>query len=126
MNDNEEIARPVIPEIMARGARLDTPGADSSPAMRFLAAISEPRIAIPLLLAVGALLYLVNLGGYPLYTKGEPREAVTVFDIVHGGGIILPMRAGVEIPSKPLLMHWIAAIFSLAAGAVTAFTVRLP
>ncbi|MGH7779513.1 MAG: ArnT family glycosyltransferase, partial [Candidatus Binataceae bacterium] len=40
--------------------------------------------------------------------------------------IILPMRAGVEIPSKPLLMHWVAAIFSIIGGAVTAFTVRLP
>ena len=129
MNDDQEIARPVVPEIMARGNQpphSETPGTESSPAIRFLAAVSHPRIAIPLLLAVGALLYLVNLGGYPLYTKGEPREAVTVFDIVHGGGIILPMRAGVELPSKPLLMHWVAAIFSLAAGAVTAFTVRLP
>ena len=71
-------------------------------------------------------LYLVNLGGYPLYTKGEPREAVTVFDIVHGGGIILPQRAGVEIPSKPLLMHWIAALVSLVAGSVNEFSVRLP
>lgn len=124
MNHNEESARPVVPEIMARGPHPEPPA--TSPAMRFLTAISQPRIAIPLLLALGVLLYLVNLGGYPLYTKGEPREAVTVFDIVHGGGIILPMRAGVEIPSKPLLMHWIAAIFSLAAGAVTAFTVRLP
>ncbi|MGH7781692.1 MAG: hypothetical protein ACREQR_17900, partial [Candidatus Binataceae bacterium] len=103
MNDNEEIAREVVPEIMPRENRLndgDARSAASSPAMRFLAAISEPRIAIPLLLAIGVLLYLVNLGGYPLYTKGEPREAVTVFDIVHGGGVILPQRAGVEIPSK--------------------------
>ncbi len=72
------------------------------------------------------MLFLVNLGGAPLYTKGEPREAVTVFDIVHGGGIILPMRAGVEIPSKPLLMHWLAAIVSVIAGGVSAWTVRLP
>ena len=68
----------------------------------------------------------MNLGGAPLYTKGEPREAVTVFDIVHGGGVILPLRAGVEIPSKPLLMHWLAAIVSLIAGGVSAWTVRLP
>ncbi|HEV2170034.1 MAG TPA: glycosyltransferase family 39 protein, partial [Candidatus Binatus sp.] len=64
--------------------------------------------------------------GYPLYTKGEPREAVTVFDIVHGGGIILPQRAGIELPSKPLLMHWIAALVSLVAGGVNEFSVRLP
>ena len=88
--------------------------------------IAEPRHAWPILLIAGVALYLVNLGGYPLYTKGEPREAVTVFDIVHGGGVILPQRAGVEIPSKPLLMHWLAAIVSLVAGSVNEFSVRLP
>ena len=88
--------------------------------------IAQPRHAWPILLIVGVALYLVNLGGYPLYTKGEPREAVTVFDIVHGGGVILPQRAGVEIPSKPLLMHWLAALVSLVAGGVNEFSVRLP
>jgi 4-amino-4-deoxy-L-arabinose transferase-like glycosyltransferase len=88
--------------------------------------IAEPRYASPILLIFGIALYLVNLGGYPLYTKGEPREAVTVFDIVHGGGVILPQRAGVEIPSKPLLMHWMAALVSLVAGGVNEFAVRLP
>jgi len=88
--------------------------------------IAQPRHAWPILLIFGVALYLVNLGGYPLYTKGEPREAVTVFDIVHGGGVILPQRAGVELPSKPLLMHWMAALVSLAAGGVNEFSVRLP
>ena len=88
--------------------------------------IAEPRHAWPILLIFGGALDLVNLGGYPLYTKGEPREAVTVFDIVHGGGVLLPQRAGVEIPSKPLLMHWLAALVSLVAGGVNEFSVRLP
>ena len=92
----------------------------------WLRQIAEPRYASPMLLIFGVALYLVNLGGYPLYTKGEPREAVTVFDIVHGGGVILPQRAGVEIPSKPLLMHWMAAMVSIVAGGVNEFTVRLP
>src|SRR5271155_2549136 len=98
---------------------------DSAPP-EWLEDLAEPRHAWPILLIVGVALYLLNLGGYPLYTKGEPREAVTVFDIVHGGGVILPMRAGVEIPSKPLLMHWLGAIISLLAGAVNEWTVRLP
>ncbi|MGH7814129.1 MAG: ArnT family glycosyltransferase [Candidatus Binataceae bacterium] len=93
---------------------------------QWLARIAEPRNAVPILLILGIALYLVNLGGYPLYTKGEPREAVTIWDIVHGGGVILPLRAGIAIPSKPPLMHWIAALLSLAMGGVTAFTVRLP
>jgi 4-amino-4-deoxy-L-arabinose transferase-like glycosyltransferase len=88
--------------------------------------LASPPVALPLLSTCGVLLFMVNLGGYPLYTKGETREAVTVFDIVHGGGIILPMRAGVEVPSKPLMMHWLAALVSLAAGQVNEWTVRLP
>src|SRR5258708_23398449 len=69
---------------------------------RWLRYLAETRHAVPILLIVGVALYLVNLGGYPLYTKGEPREAVTVFAIVHGGGLILPQHAGIGIPSKPL------------------------
>ena len=91
-----------------------------------LAAVSSSSYAVPIMVMLGVALYLVNLGGYPLYTKGEPREAVTIFNIVHGGGLILPQRAGVEIPSKPLLMHWLAALASIGLGEVSEFTVRLP
>jgi 4-amino-4-deoxy-L-arabinose transferase-like glycosyltransferase len=93
---------------------------------RLLKTLAGPLCAYPFLTLVGALLFLLNAGGYPLYTKGEPREAVTVFDIVNGGGVILPMRAGVEVPSKPLLMHWLAALVSLLAGGVSEWTVRMP
>src|SRR5216684_265146 len=93
---------------------------------QLLKTVAGPLCAYPFLTLVGALLFLLNAGGYPLYTKGEPREAVTVFDIVNGGGVILPMRAGVEVPSKPLLMHWLAALVSLLAGGVSEWTVRMP
>jgi 4-amino-4-deoxy-L-arabinose transferase-like glycosyltransferase len=122
MNPSEQMMRG-DPEPAAISAR-EAP-ADSAPP-DWLQYIAEPRHAWPILLIVGVALYLVNLGGYPLYTKGEPREAVTVFDIVHGGGIILPQRAGIELPSKPLLMHWMAALVSLVVGGVNEFAVRLP
>jgi 4-amino-4-deoxy-L-arabinose transferase-like glycosyltransferase len=112
--------------IPASEAPRDRAAAAPAAAPDWLQYIAEPRYAWPILLIFGVALYLVNLGGYPLYTKGEPREAVTVFDIVHGGGVILPQRAGVEVPSKPLLMHWMAAMVSLVAGGVNEFTVRLP
>jgi 4-amino-4-deoxy-L-arabinose transferase-like glycosyltransferase len=124
-----------LPDARANTATVATPVAAASDSLflpheaavaRRLEFLSSPRVAIPLIVAVGILLFIVNLGGAPLYTKGEPREAVTVFDIVHGGGVILPLRAGVEIPSKPLLMHWLAAIVSLIAGSVNEWTVRLP
>ncbi|MGH8010956.1 MAG: ArnT family glycosyltransferase [Candidatus Binataceae bacterium] len=92
----------------------------------WLVTLASPLFASAIIAVTGILIFIVNLGGYPLYTKGEPREAVTVYDILHGGGVILPMRAGVEIPSKPLMMHWLAAIVSVLAGTVNAWTVRLP
>jgi hypothetical protein len=92
----------------------------------WLHTLAQPRFAIPLLTIFCALIFFVNLGGYPFYTKGEPREAVTVLAIATGGGVILPMRAGVELPSKPLLMHWMAALLSMLAGGVNEWTVRMP
>ena len=88
--------------------------------------LAKPRAAIPVLLGLGLILFIANLGGYPLYTKGEPREAVIVLDMVQGGGLILPMRAGVELPSKPPLMHWMAAALSALMGRVDEWSVRLP
>ncbi len=88
--------------------------------------LAQPIFAIPALAVFSALIFIVNLGGYPFYTKGEPREAVTVLAMATGGGVILPMRAGIELPSKPLLMHWTAALLAMLFGAVNEWTVRLP
>src|SRR5579859_2388893 len=98
----------------------------SERAPRMLDRLAGPHYAYPLIALIGGILFLLNAGGYPLYTKGEPREAVTIFDIVNGGGVILPMRAGVEVPSKPLLMHWLAALVALLAGGVSEWAVRMP
>lgn len=96
---------------------------------RWFEIASEPRFALPLLTIFCGAAFLINLGGYPLYTKGEPREAVVVLDMFKGHSLssfLLPMRAGVEIPSKPLLMHWLIAALSLVTGSVGEWTVRLP
>jgi 4-amino-4-deoxy-L-arabinose transferase-like glycosyltransferase len=95
----------------------------------WLARAANPMVALPALAALCTALYLVNLGSYPIYTKGEAREAVTVLDMFKGHSLssfLLPMRAGVEIPSKPLLMHWLIALTSVLAGTVNEWTVRLP
>ena len=96
---------------------------------RWFEIAAAPRCALPLLTILSCAALIVNLGGYPLYTKGEPREAVIVLDMFKGHSIssfLLPMRAGVEIPSKPLLMHWLIAALSLVTGGVGEWTVRLP
>ena len=114
---------PLFPESERDRASTISNSASSS---SWLDKLSQPLFAIPSLTIFMSMLYLLNLGSYPLYTKGEPREAVTIFDIVSGGGWILPLRAGVEIPSKPLLMHWIAALLCILVGAVNEWTVRIP
>jgi len=62
----------------------------------------------------------------PFFTRGEPREALVVQTIVRGEGIVLPMRNGNELPSKPPLFHWLGAAVSLANGHVSEGSIRLP
>jgi hypothetical protein len=116
-------AREPAPEFAAATPQ---PPASGPRGSHWLDDLSESPLSVMILLAVGTLLFIVNLGGYPLYTKGEPREAVVISDMVRGGGVILPLRDGVEIPSKPPLMHWLAAILSLIASGVSEWTVRMP
>lgn len=78
------------------------------------------------LLCFSMFLYFWGLGRTPFYTKGEPREAVEVWEEVHDGEWILPLRNGLDLPSKPPLFHWLAGISSLAAGEVSELSVRLP
>jgi 4-amino-4-deoxy-L-arabinose transferase-like glycosyltransferase len=73
-----------------------------------------------------AALYLTGIAEIPFYTKGEPREALVVWEMWHGASHILPLRNGTEIPSKPPLFHWLALLSSLALGGVSELSTRLP
>jgi hypothetical protein len=59
-----------------------------------------------------------------IWHHGEAREALVIQDIVENHRWVLPLRNG-ELPSKPILYHWIAALFALPLG-LSDFTVRLP
>ncbi len=107
-------------------AQPETPAPVMAIANRWLDTLAAPRIAVPFLLAFGMIVLIVKLGAYPSYTKGEPREAVRILDIMRGGGWILPTQAGIGLPWKPPLMYWLGALISLAAGTVNEWTVRLP
>jgi 4-amino-4-deoxy-L-arabinose transferase-like glycosyltransferase len=78
------------------------------------------------LLVLCLLLYFWGLGRVPFYTKGEPREAVQVWEEVHNGEWILPLRNGHDLPSKPPLFHWLAGGMSLLTGHVDEFSIRFP
>jgi 4-amino-4-deoxy-L-arabinose transferase-like glycosyltransferase len=77
-------------------------------------------------LALAALVCLRGIGEQPFYTKGEPREAIVVWEMAHGGGVVLPLRNGTEIPSKPPFFHWLGLLASSSTGGVSELSVRLP
>jgi 4-amino-4-deoxy-L-arabinose transferase-like glycosyltransferase len=59
-----------------------------------------------------------------IWQHGEAREALVVQDIVNHQRWILPLRNS-DLPSKPILYHWIAASFAIATG-LSDFVIRLP
>lgn len=81
---------------------------------------------LALLLVVCALLFFAPLGAFPFYNKGEPREALVVQSLLQGGNWLFPLRPDGELPSKPPLFHWVAALSSLAAGTLAEWSVRFP
>jgi len=50
-----------------------------------------------------------------------------IFHVVHGDGIILPRRNGVQLPEKPMLYPWLGALAATVRGSdVDLLDVRLP
>lgn len=78
------------------------------------------------LLCLCFLLYFWELGQIPFYNYEESKEALVVWEMMNGGGWILPMRNGTEIPLKPPLFHWYGAGISFLSGKVNEFAVRSP
>jgi 4-amino-4-deoxy-L-arabinose transferase-like glycosyltransferase len=46
--------------------------------------------------------------------------------MANGGGLVLPLRNGTEIPSKPPFFHWLGLLASGLTGEVSELSVRLP
>jgi 4-amino-4-deoxy-L-arabinose transferase-like glycosyltransferase len=75
------------------------------------------------------LLYVPPAALTPFFTKGEPREALVVRNMLEDGDWLLPKRAsanGWTIASKPPFFHWLGAAASTIGGRATEWTVRLP
>ncbi len=78
------------------------------------------------LLALCGALYFPYLSSIPFFDKGEPREALTVQDIVQRGEWLVPLKRATDIPSKPPLFHWSGALVSRLTGSLTEATIRFP
>ena len=61
----------------------------------------------------------------PFYDKAEPREALVARAILLGNGVVLPLRDGREIPSKPPFFHWLAALAATVVRPVE-LAMRMP
>lgn len=75
---------------------------------------------------LGALLLLPLLGYPQIFEVSEGREGVVVNEILNSGQVILPLRNGEIIPSKPILFHWIGALGAKVLGQYNEFELRLP
>lgn len=79
-----------------------------------------------LLTALCGVLYFPYLGSIPFFDKGEPREALAVQDIVQRGEWLVPLKRATDVPSKPPLFHWTAALVTQVTGTLTEATIRFP
>src|SRR5438309_12051590 len=85
-----------------------------------------PMVQIILLVALCGVLYFPYLDSTPFFDKGEPREAMAVQDIVQRGEWLVPLKRATDIPSKPPLFHWSAALTSRVTGKLNEATIRFP
>ncbi len=62
----------------------------------------------------------------PFFTRGEAREALVVEAMNAQDNYILPLRNGIDVPSKPPMFHWIASIVLNVFPAHQELSIRLP
>jgi hypothetical protein len=87
---------------------------------------SQGALHVAFLIALCAVLYFPYLGSIPFFDKGEPREALAVQDIIQRGEWLVPLKRATDIPSKPPLFHWSAALVTKLTGSLNETTVRFP
>src|SRR5919109_2040294 len=87
---------------------------------------SSILVHLLLLTALCGVLYFPYLGSTPFFDKGEPREAMAVQDIVLRGEWLFPLKRATDLPSKPPLFHWSAALAAEITGKLNETTIRFP
>lgn len=88
-------------------------------------AFRRPAVAIALLVAAYAVVYLVNLGTRPMASKDEFRYAEIAREMLVAHDWITPHLNGLRYFEKPIMGHWVEAA-SLALFGQTTFASRLP
>ena len=93
---------------------------------RILELSGSVTFQVILLIALCGMLYFPYLDSIPFFDKGEPREALAVQDIVQRGEWLVPLKRATDIPSKPPLFHWSAALVTKLTGSLNEVTIRFP
>src|SRR4051794_14547739 len=90
------------------GAR---PGADPSSARKrgMFQRLNHRAGHHALLIAVGACLFLVNLGGVSLWDVDEGRNSGCSHEMYESGNWVIPTFNGVLRSHKPALLYWLQA-----------------
>lgn len=91
--------------------------------------MEKPVNKIPIqfiLVIILGLFYISASVTRDFHSRGEPREALVMQDMLNNSEYILPQGYGGVVPSKPPLLHWTASIFSLPFAKITEFSARLP
>jgi hypothetical protein len=78
------------------------------------------------LLAGAAAVYLAGSASTPFYTKGEPREALVVREVLRTGDWLVPRRPDGALTRKPPLYYWAAAGATAATPEAPEWAARLP
>lgn len=78
------------------------------------------------LLTAAGLMFVSAVTDLPFHTKGEPREALVVRNMIERNEYVLVLRNGDEIPSKPPLFHWLGVVAAKTVGDVNEAVVRVP
>ncbi len=79
-----------------------------------------------IILAVGTLLFLFNLGGRDLWEPDETRYAVVAREMVQSGNWILPHLNRDIYAEKPPLFFWLVNLSTFLGGANSELANRLP
>ncbi|HOZ45845.1 MAG TPA: glycosyltransferase family 39 protein [Candidatus Hydrogenedentes bacterium] len=85
-----------------------------------------PGRAWILVVALAAVLFFVNLGGYDLWPADEPRFGEVAREMMQSGDYLAPHCNGQPYKEKPPLLFWAIAAASAPLGDVTEFSARAP
>jgi 4-amino-4-deoxy-L-arabinose transferase-like glycosyltransferase len=87
---------------------------------------SRDLIKIIVLLLTGAIILLINIGGWDLWNPDEPRYAQVAREMLQTSNYLIPHINSEIYPDKPPLFFWLIALFSKPFGDVTAAAARMP